>query len=192
MDKKAVYEHLAKIYLDASSKSTRKKKPSRFKLDFIRPSLLITIALTFGFSALILNLNSSRRHNPANSETALYLQEGPAKINFNFNPAKKEVYTLSLNRLNISRFKALAFSVKKSDYHDNINLKVEFANAFREKSFIYVRNIPYRWGEYRINLSDFKNISDWSIITELSFIVEEWNARDKFGIILVDNVRLLN
>jgi len=191
MDKKAVYEHLAKIYLDASSKSSKKKKRTSFKLDFVKPSLLITIAVIFGVSTLAFNL-STRKHNPLNSETALYLQDGPAKINFNFNPAKKEIYTLTLNRLNIARFKALAFSVKKSDYHDNINLKIEFTNAFREKSFLYLRNIPYRWGEYKINLSDFKNISDWSIITELAFIVEEWNALDKNGIILVDNVRLLN
>jgi len=190
MDKKAIYDHLAKIYLDASSKSSRNKKKLTFKLDFIRPSLLVSIVLISGISALI--FDGIHKHNPLNSETALYLQDSPAKINFNFNPAKKEIYTLNLNRLDLGRFKSLAFSVKKTFFRDNINLKVEFVNAFREKSNMYIRNIPYRWQEYRINLSDFKDISDWSIITALSFIVEEWNVIDKQGVIFVDNVRLLN
>ena len=43
-----------------------------------------------------------------------------------------------------------------------ISLRVEFTNAFRERSEVYLRNIPHKWQTYKINLTDFKEIMDWS------------------------------
>ena len=34
----------------------------------------------------------------------------------------------------------------------------------------------------------FEHISDWSDISEISFVIESWNAEDKDGIILIDDV----
>ncbi len=186
MDKKDIYEHLAKIYLDASSKKKKRNKayPKLFKNLFI-VSLFIVIGLsTTLFSSLL-------KKRDLNSETALVLQNDPAKINFNFDPAKKETYTLNLKRLNLANAKQLAFSVRNMSSKDRITLRVEFANAFKEKSEIYVRNIPPKWQEFKINLSEFKNINDWSETTSLVFSVEEWNASQKKGVVYIDNVRLI-
>jgi len=184
MDRKEIYEHLAKIYLDSSSK--RKRKPKKYPL--FKILFFISSAVIFGLSIFLFTVLNNK---PLNSELALILQPDAVKINFNFDPAKKEIYSLDLNKSDLTRFKALGFSVKKANYNDNISLRIEFTSAFREKSEIYLKNIAHRWQDYRIGLSDFKNISDWTHMLNLSFIVEEWNVKKKGDIVYIDNVRFL-
>jgi len=196
MDKKDIYEHLAKIYLDASLK--RKNKTSRsplFKnLFYISSAAIFLLAVSLIVSLTknkSLSLAKLANYHPLNSELTLLLQPDIVKINFNFDPAKKESYTLFLNKLNAARFSTLGFSVKNVDYQDNVTLRVEFSNIFKEKSEVYIRDISHKWQEYKIPLSDFKYINDWSEMLNLSFVVEEWNARGKKGIVYLDNIRLL-
>ena len=186
MDKKDIYEHLAKIYLDASSKKKNKNKayPQLFRNLFF-----ISLVFVFGLSAVL--FTNSRNKEPVNSQIALVLALDPLKINFDFDPAKKEIYALNLNRLNMNKYRSLAFAVKKANSKDTISLRVEFTSAFKERAEVYVKNIPHAWGEYTLNLSDFKNISDWSEILSLSFIVEDWNTKENNGVVYIDNVRLI-
>lgn len=192
MDKKEIYEHLAKIYLDASSK-TKKKKKSKAYPEIFNNAVLISIAVIF--AAGIFYHFSFPHFFPKNktfkSEISLVLLPDAAKINFNFDPAKKETFNLDLKSLNLLRFKVLGFSLKNQGYGDAVSLRVEFTNAFNEKSEIYLKDIPHSWQDYKINLSEFKNISDWSEMSSLVFTVEEWNAREKKGIVYLDNIRLI-
>ena len=186
MDKKDIYEHLAKIYLDASSKKKKRNKayPKLFKNLFI-----VSIFLMVGLSTTL--FSSTFKKQGLHSETALALQNDPAKINFNFDPAKKEIYSINLNRLNVAHIRTLAFSVRSMNPKDKISLRVEFTNAFKEKSEIYVRNIPSKWQDFKIDLNEFKNINDWSEVVNLAFSVEEWNTSAKKGVVYIDNVRLI-
>ncbi len=186
MDKKDIYEHLAKIYLDASSKKVKKRRayPKIFK-----NLLLVSILLIIASSAIL--FIAFPKNKPFNSEIALVLLSDAAKMNFNFDPAKKETYSLDLRKLNLSSFRALGFSVKKTNYEEQISLRIEFVNAFKEKSEIYLKALPHKWQDFKIALSEFKKISDWSEITNLTFTVEEWNVREKKGVVYIDNVRLL-
>ncbi len=187
MDKKDIYEHLAKIYLDASSKKVKKRRayPKIFK-----NLLLVSILLIIASSAIL--FIAFPKNKPFNSEIALVLLSDAAKMNFNFDPAKEEVYYINLNELDLVRFRVLKFLVRKANYEDNIILKLEFTNASKEKSEAYFYNIPsYKWQQYKINLSDFKDISDWSKMSSLAFIIEESNVNKKKGIVYLDNVRFL-
>ncbi|MDI6759075.1 MAG: hypothetical protein QMD94_05340 [Candidatus Omnitrophota bacterium] len=187
MDKKEIYEHLANIYLDASSK---KKKKNRHKPRFLKPLFLVSVFLIFSLcSALYLSFNKNKRLFA--SQIALVLLQDAAKINFNFDPAKKEIFSLNLSQLNLSHYKEIGFSLKKARFTDKIALKVEFTNAYKEISEIYITDIPDRWKDYKMKLSDFKKIGDWSKISNLSFVVEEWNAKEKHGVVYIDNIRLL-
>ncbi|MCM8781554.1 MAG: hypothetical protein NC828_00635 [Candidatus Omnitrophica bacterium] len=186
MEKKDIYEHLAKIYLDASQK--RNKKIRRYSPVF-KNLFFIGIAFIMGLGIfLVIRLNKTQS---TNSQIAMVLCPEVVKINFHFDPVKKEIYSIDLNNLDLSRFKVLGFSVKKAHYQDTVSLRVEFNSAFREKSEIYLKDISHRWQDYKIALSDFKNISEWSDMLNLSFIVEEWNVAEKKGIVYIDNVRLL-
>lgn len=122
---------------------------------------------------------------------SLVFKTDAAKINFDFNSAKKEVFTVDLARLNLSGYKAVSFALRKNNFRDDIHLRVELTDLFKEKSEVYVHDISNKWKEYKINLSDFKNISNWKQMLELAFVAEEWNTKEKQGIVYIDNVRFL-
>lgn len=185
MDKKDIYEHLANIYLDASSEKKKKIKvsPHAFK-NLFYASVLVIAGLG---GALFFSFN---RYNPYSSEVSLVLSSDALKINFNFDPAKKEIYALDLNGLDLGRFKKLGFALKKENSTDKVALKVEFTDCFNEKSEVYLTDVPHKWQEYAIALTRFKGISDWSQMSKLSFIVEQWNAKGKSGVVYIDKVKV--
>jgi len=191
MDKKEIYEHLAKIYLDASSKTPKKKRKHKTQI-FVFKNVFISVVLLLTFGAGISLWRDFSKTSSKQSQIALFLTKDAAKINFNFNPAKIETFSITLNNLNLSRYKALSFRLRKINPKDVISLRVEFINRFNEKSEVYLKQIPHKWGEQRINLSQFKNISDWKEMKMLAFSVEEWNAREKSGVLYIDDVRLIN
>ena len=186
MDKKDIYEHLAKIYLDASSttKTSKEKNQSQVFRNLFVVSAIFVLVLSLG---LFFNFRS---HKMARSETSLVLLSEAAKLNFHFEPAKKEAYSFNLNKLNLSTYNRLAFSVKKVNYA-NIAMRIEFNSPFKEKAEYYLKDVPNKWQEFQIKLSEFKGISDWSDMSGLVFSVEEWNTKEKKGVVYIDNVRLL-
>jgi len=188
MDKKDIYEHLANIYLDASLKKKKKSKKD-FKFRNLLIGNLVVLVLVFSsFSFFDVYKKSKLK---AASQVALVIYPDIAKINFNFDPAKKEIYSLNLKNLDLGRYKALAFSVKKINYKNNISLRVEFGNSFNEKAFVYVKDIPAKWNEYVVKFSEFKGISDWSNMSLLSFSVEEWNSKEKQDVVYLENIRVV-
>ncbi len=188
MDKKDIYEHLANIYLDASS--TKKKKKSFRKSSGLRKLSLIGLALTLVLSFFFIAKNHYSRKPLNTAQVALVLYPDTLKINFNFDPAKKEICAINLNNLNLAHYKTLNFFIKKKDPKNNLSLRVEFTNSFKETSFIYLREIPCKWSEYKIPFSDFKAISDWTEMASLSFIIEEWNTAEKKDIVYLDDVKI--
>lgn len=187
MAKKDIYEHLANIYLDASSK---KKKKNKKYLKTFRPLFFINLAIVFFIAVFLVSL-TKEKNRFLSSEVALILSPEAVKINFHFDPARKETYSLDLNKLDLRRFKRLGFSAKAANYNDNIRLRIEFTNIFKEKSELYIKEVPHKWQDYKINFSEFKNISHWSEMLSLSFIIEEWNTKEKRGVVYIDNVRFL-
>jgi len=184
MEKKDIYEHLAKIYLD----NTPAYKGNRSKADDYKIYIFVAIAVVIVVSSLFL-IPFSR--NPSNSQSILVLAPDPIKINYKFDPIKKESYSFDLKRLNISGYKALAFSVKKANFNDIVSMRVEFQSIFKERSDVYIKDVPGKWNEYTLNFADFKGISEWAEMSGLIFTVEEWNTRDNKGIVFIDNVRFI-
>jgi hypothetical protein len=189
MDKKEIYEHLANIYLDASSKSSKKKRKTKTRTKSFQPLMAAGIVTILGLGSLAVYSNPFSRNRQA--QTALFLYQDAAKLNFNFNPAKKESFSLNLNGLNLSRYKELYFSFKKLNSRDTIALRIEFTNRFNEKGEVYVKDIPDKWAEQRIDLKRFAQVGDWNEMKTLSFSVEEWNTKEKSGVVYIDNIRVV-
>ncbi|MDD5078555.1 MAG: hypothetical protein PHQ84_06085 [Candidatus Omnitrophica bacterium] len=189
MNKKEIYEHLANIYLDASLKSSKK----RFGLSSYpkKPRMVFAagLALILGIAAFTVYLRLKPSDNP--HRIALFLFQGAAKINFNFDPASKEVLALNLKQLDLSKYRSLGFSVRKTNSKDIISLRIEFTNRFNEKSEIYIKDISEKWTDHRIDFERFIRMKHWTQMKELSFSVEEWNTREKSGIVFLDNIRVL-
>lgn len=189
MDKKDIYEHLANIYLDASS--TKKKKRKMRRAPGVRNLSLIGLAAALMLSFFFVAHNHYSRKPLRNTQVALVIYPEVLKINFNFNPAKKEICAINLNKLNLTRYNALGFSIKKDDLKNNVSLRVEFTNSFKETAFIYLKEIPSKWNEYKIPFSEFRAISDWTEMANLSFIVEEWNTVEKKDVVYIEDVKVL-
>ncbi|MBN1913168.1 MAG: hypothetical protein JW788_02085 [Candidatus Omnitrophica bacterium] len=190
MNKKEIYEHLANIYLDASHK--RKKKSKKF-LYFKTPvltalSVIFTFSLLFSFVYL---RNDQLTFKKSRANIALVFKPDVGKINFDFSSAKKEVFSIGLSKLNLTDYKMLGFSLRKKGGKGEISLRVELSNNFMETSEVYVKSIPTGWQDYKIDLGEFKNISNWKEMSEVAFVVEEWNAKDKQGVVYIDNIRFL-
>ncbi|MCM8781243.1 MAG: hypothetical protein NC908_04910 [Candidatus Omnitrophica bacterium] len=126
MDKKDIYEHLAKIYLDASLKRKNKERFWSTKNIF-----LISVVILFAVIAFV-GLRFNKKFSHLDSNIVFILRPDVVKINFIFDPTKKEIYSINLNSMNLTKFKALEFSAKKANYQDNISLRVEFINSFKE------------------------------------------------------------
>jgi hypothetical protein len=191
MDKKDIYEHLAKIYLDASLKKKKRRKREEF---YKKPLVIGIFAAIVLIGGVILTYRRSSHRSfsvALSNQTALVLYPDYVKINFNFDPAKKEIFTVDFNRLDLNPFRRLAFSARRMNTTGSVSLRVEWINAFKEKSEVYIKDIPSHWQEFVVNLSDFRNISDWSEVTQLLLSTEEWNATRKSDVVYIDNIRLL-
>jgi len=113
------------------------------------------------------------------------------RINYNFSDTdlKTEKYTLDLGNLNLNEFKRLELSCRKAKSKGEVSLKLELENSLKEKSHFYLSGIKNRWQNLGIDLSEFKEIKDWSNIKNLSFIIEEWNTQEKTDTVYIDEIR---
>jgi hypothetical protein len=189
MNKKEIYEHLANIYLDASSKSSKKKSKLRSLSKSIQSFAIVGLVMALGIGSA-LTYSHVKQPKPI-KQIALFLHQDTVKINFNFDPAKKETFTLNLKQLNLSGYKALSFSARKTNPKDIIALRIEFVNRFNEKSEVYVKNISSKWSEEKIDFKQFAKLYNWTQMKEIVFSVEEWNAREKTGVVYLENIKVI-
>lgn len=189
MDKKDIYEHLANIYLDASSSSRKKRKNKKDRKfnNLLFANLAVTLSL-----GLFLFVNVYKNKPFISSEIAYPLYSDLIKINLNFGHFKKELYSIRLSNQSLNGYKALGFSLKKYNYKDSISLKIEFSNTSNDKSSVYLKDIPHKWKEYKIALSDFKDLSDWTMMSKLSFSVQEHSTKKMRDFVCIDNIRVLH
>jgi hypothetical protein len=184
MKKKEIYEHLADIYLSTSKK---KKAKSAYSLKFDKNTLFVSIATI----AVFVMFMSAIRQPRSASSIALVVQPQAVKINYDLGIIKKEIYSLDLTNMDLSRFRSVAFAVRKSNFSDKVHLRLELNSSFKEVSQVYLPDLKDKWREVKVNFSDFKGISDWSRLTRISFIVEEWNSKEKRGAVYIDDVKFI-
>lgn len=187
LNKPDIYKHIAEVYFAPS----RHRKRSIFHSRFVSRNLFkITIAVIICF-AIVLTVAILRPTSLRKSRIALVLETNTTRINYNFNGVKKEAAVFDLQNINLVDFKALGFRVRKTNRRGNVNMRVEFISDFEETSEIYIKQIPFKWEKHEINLAEFKDISDWSRMRRLSFVLEEWNTQLKNGIVYIDDVYFL-
>lgn len=192
MEKKEIYDYLAKIYLDDNKRAPKEKKGNSFKK--YRLFLITAIIVSFGalFYYFIL------RH-PVESHKAkirsLYLATGNEliKIKYNFSgdsTLRKESYTITSLGLDVQNFHELKFIARRLKNEGSLNFKIEIENSLKEAAFCYITNLSNKWKEFTIMLrDDFKEISRWDNIKRISFVAEEWNIENKDDSIYIDEIR---
>ncbi len=193
MHKKEIYDYLAKTYL-TEIKDTRLNKFIKKDKKYYRKIFLLTGVFSL---ALILAILSLTTHNKSNLNAKvtnfdINLPGDIIRLNYNFFPAKDAInrvgFTVRLNKFDARSFKFFTLSAQKTRNPADLTLRVDLENKKGESSTAYIYGITNKWQDFKIALTHFKNISDFSGIIRIKFIVERWNAKSEKDVLLLDNL----
>lgn len=192
MTRDEIYDHLAQVYLGKTKAVDEKKKKKQANVWLVvnlATTVVIFLSAFYGLTAFL-----SHRTDDVQNSVIYSLHRGPVRLSFDFKDEYPPVKTLllSLPEMDASKYKFVSFSIRSKEEGSPKILKVEVKNFRNEKSFIYIRGIDGDWENYKISLADFKEISDWSSVTQISFVLEEWNVDQKSGLILIDELSFIS
>ena len=81
-----------------------------------------------------------------------------------------------------------AFSIRSLEEGSPGIVKIVLKNKRNEESIHFIEGVNLRWKKVSIPLEEFETITDWTNLSDLSFVLEAWNADKKKGIVLIDDV----
>ena len=187
MTKDEIYEHLAKVYLGKKEKIRKKKRR------YFHPKLFvnITVALVvlacvfYGLTAFLSKING-----PSKRSVIFALNNSPIRVTYNLNIPYPQVHDFSIfvPKIDISKYDHLTFSMRGTDEGYPGIVKILVKNRKNETSFYFVKDVDKKWKKFSIPLGDFKEITDWTDVTGVSFVFESWNVAKKKGVVLIDDV----
>lgn len=185
MEKNEVYDYLAKVYLDKQPAVRESKKVFPWK----RNALLLIVPSIIFLTAYFFLKYPFKVYRAKDYYLGIGISGGAVKINYYFDASgiKTKSYKIALDGLDLRDFKGLAFEARHLN-KGNLSLRVELENSYKEISACYAGPLENKWKEFRINLGEFKAISEWNNIKSLSFVVEEWNAQAKEDSVYIDAI----
>ena len=187
MTRDDIYDHLAKVYIGKKSQTKDQKKRQ------FNAWLVINIVITvFIFASSFYGLSAflAHRGNVLQDRIIYALSNGPIRISYNFGypypPVKR--FVLTVPEVNANRYKKLQFSIRGLDKEYPGVVRVELRNRKNEVSSVMIEGVFSSWKTLDLSLEQFSGISDWSQVSEVSFVLESWNTVMKQGVILIDDL----
>lgn len=187
MTRDDIYDHLAQVYLGKRAKTDVKKKQkiSAWLVINIFITVMIFVSAFYGLTAFLTRHDSSLQ-----SRVIFSLHNGPVRIEYDlsdsFSPVK--TFALDIPSIDAARYNNIQFSIRGKEEGVPGVVKVVIKNRKNEESSYYVQGVGFDWQEFRIPLKEFKQISDWSSLTNISFVLESWNVDNVKGLVLIDNL----
>lgn len=191
-----IYEMLEQQIKTSQTKESKEIKPAgKSKKRFVLTAAIWVIAL-MGMAILLLpRIHTPSRDvfYPLGSSLGISADKLPLKIAYNFNGIS-DIQSASLNLagINLEGYHFLSFSFKLDDKITKkmryATLKINVENARKEVANYYVQGMSNKWQEFRIPLSYFDSIKDWSMLNSVSFILQPWNIDGKEGTLYIDNI----
>ncbi len=187
MTRDDIYDHLAQVYL--GKRSNLQKKRRKQLSSWLVINVIITVVI-FASSIYGLTAFLTHRGDVLHNKIIYALSNGPIRLNYNLEYPYPSVKTFSLNipKMNVGKYKALQFVVRALADGTPGTVRVEIKNHKNEVAFVFIEHVDASWRNYEIPFERFAQISDWSDVSEISFVLEAWNVKDKKGIILIDEV----
>ena len=186
MTRDEIYDHLAQVYLGKrkESEASKRKHFHAWLLINVLITLMIFSSVFYGLTAFLTRQSSLR------GNVLFALHNGLVRLDYNFDKDFSPVKTLALSTpaIDASRYKSLQFSIRAREKGNPSIVKVVIENDKNEVSVYYIQGIDYAWQDFRIPLHEFKQITDWTNLKNVSFVLESWNVAKKEGIILIDNI----
>lgn len=191
MTKDEIYERLAQVYLGKREQIEEKKKPT-LDVKFILHIALTVVVLGSVFYGLTAFL--SRKGADTKKNIIFALNNNPIRINYNLNYPFPQIsrFTIPIPKIDTLRYEKLSFSVRGMEEGFPGVIKVVLKNRKNEASSYFIKGVNLKWQRFNIPLSDFNTITDWSTLTDLSFVFEAWNIDKKKGVVLIDDLCFSN
>lgn len=189
MTRDDIYDHLAQVYLGKRKESDHKKK-RQFNA-WLLINIIIT-AIIFGSAFYGLTAFLTKRSSSLQDNIIFALHHGPIQLEYNFKDSfhPDETFMLSIPQMDASKYKSLQFSIRAKEEGTPGVVKVILRNQKNEVAYYYAKGVGESWREFRVPLKEFRQITDWTNLTDLSFAVESWNVDQQKGLVLIDNVYL--
>ncbi|MDE2221828.1 MAG: hypothetical protein KGK03_02030 [Candidatus Omnitrophica bacterium] len=192
MTRDEIYDHLAKVYLGkregASPKKSKPKKINRSLLVInVVITLVIVISAVYGFTAFL------TRRGDLKSQVFYALNNEPIRIAYDLNdpyPSTK-TFSVTLPTKDVSKYSALNISLRGLDGAYPGIVKVVVTNQKDERGTYYIQNVGSTWQKASIPF-DKLNLTDWTTVTKVSFVLEAWNVDFRRGTLLIDGVSFSN
>lgn len=187
MTRDEIYDHLAQVYIGKKSKTEqeRKKKFNAWLLINIVTTVVIFASAFYGFTAFL-----THRNEAFQKKIIFALNNGPIRVVYNLNYPNPAIKTFSLTtpQINAAKYKTIRFTIRGLEEGYPGIVRVEVRNNKNEISSVLMSGVGLGWKKFVIPFEDFKEITDWSNIAEVSFVLEAWNVEKKKGIILIDDI----
>ncbi len=188
MTREDIYDHLAQVYLGKRKEVDVKKKRqfSAWLIINIIITVLIFMSAFYGLTAFLTRKGVKRLED----NIIFSLSHGPIKVSYDFVTAfhPDQTFNLSIPHMDATRYGFLQFSIRADDGENPGVLKIVFKNKLNETASYYVENVNDQWRQINIPLSTFRQITDWSSVSDISFVFESWNVHQKQGSVLIDDI----
>ncbi len=191
MTRDEIYEHLAKVYLGKRQDIVVEQK----KKSINQPWLVINIAITavllistvYGFTAFL------TRKTGLKDQVFYALNNTPIRITYDLNdpfPAAK-TFAIDIPVKDVSKYASLNFGIRGMNGAYPGVVKLLVTNQKNERATYFVRDVDARWQQVHVPLANL-NLTDWTTVREVSFVLEAWNVDFRKGTVLIDDISFSN
>ncbi|MCB9720790.1 MAG: hypothetical protein H6756_07935 [Candidatus Omnitrophica bacterium] len=189
MTKDDIYDHLAQVYLGKRKKDDAKTK-KQFNAWLLINGLITAIIFASVFYGLTAFLT---QHKETLTNKVIYsLNQGPMRFAYDFKSSANpvETFSVSIPAMDLGRYQSLEFSIRGKEEGVPGIVKVVINNRYKESAYYYIQGVNLEWNQYQIPLAEFTQITDWTTVTDISFVLESWNVDNPKGLVLIDNLNL--
>ena len=191
MTRDEIYEHLAKVYLGKRESVAEAKKKKAVNQSWLVINIAITaVILTstmYGFTAFL------TRRVGLNNQIFYELNNNLVKVAYNLNdpfPSTK-TFAITLPDKDVSKFSKLNLSIRGlNDAYPGV-VKLVVTNQKNEKATYYIKDVGAQWQKAGIPLAKL-NLTDWTTVREVAFVLEAWNVDFRRGTLLIDDINFSN
>ena len=121
------------------------------------------------------------------------MTNNPIRIVYDLNdpfPSTK-TFSITIPKKDVSKYSRLNLTIRGMNGAYPGIVKMVIGNQLNEKATYYIKSVQSNWQKVSIAL-DQLNLTDWSTVTNVSFILEAWNVDFKKGSVLIDDVSFSN
>ncbi len=191
MTRDEIYDHLAKVYLGKRQNAADQKRKKTLNQSWLVINIAITTAIlistVYGFTAFL-------THRVVLKNEVFYsLNNNPIRIVYDLNdpfPATKN-FSIIIPHKDVSKYNRLNLSIRGMNEAYPGVVKIVVGNQLNEKATYFIRNVGNNWQKVSIPLEKL-NLTEWSSVTDIAFILEAWNLDFKKGTVLIDDISFSN